>query len=116
MSGICHYRVFGVGPCVRELIGGHNRAHHVIARLHDRRWQMAYAIEIVQKLVGRQETLMGKVVRFHPRQAERLIGKVPHQFRIWQQGRARTFVFAPCARKRQIHPRIGVEQSLEVSL
>ncbi len=72
-------------------------------------------MHVLQQLVRAEEAAMREVVSFETSEPKGFGRKVAHQFRIRQQGRARSFVLAPGARKDNMHARVRIEQALQVA-
>ncbi len=87
MAGVGDDLEVGLGPGVGELLGGRQRADHVVAALDDRRRQVADARQIAQELAVLQETAVHKVVALEAGQLLRDLPRIRHLPAAIVQGR-----------------------------
>jgi proline iminopeptidase len=71
VSSIGYDHIARLGPRFVQLVGGNDRADHVVAPLHDHTGDVADAIHLLEQGVGRHEDAVAEVMRLDACEAER---------------------------------------------
>src|SRR5215470_3083476 len=112
VSGVRNDDVFGFRPRLMQVVGGSNRANHVVAALNNRARQVTNPSYVREQCIVLQEHSMDEVVRFDASngQRNRCFVEVRYQLGVGQQRRARAFVATPPMRGGHVHRRVGIGQ------
>ena len=117
MSRVGDDHVARFRPRKVKLVGREDRAHCVVASLHDGAREMTAAVDAREQRIVGQEDIVHEVMRLDASYGQRdgVFVEVCHQLRIGQQGRARAFIAAPRVRRRHVHSRVGIGQAAIVA-